>query len=97
MPTLSARLVLRPIHGRKCDDCGRIIGPHIYMYGMSDYGDKPGSVRFCIKCAITLRSKKVIELIEKFRCAVEQTSAELKAWQRIIETLGIVEDKDEVS
>lgn len=48
---LQARAVRKPRAPQRCSDCGRRIeGPHIYLYGMADIGDRPWSLRYCPRC-----------------------------------------------
>ena len=48
---LSLRIIKKPRKERRCDECGRYMtGEHIRLYGMADYGDKPGGSFFHREC-----------------------------------------------
>lgn len=64
MPTLRARPVRRPRRARCCDACGRLIaGPHVYLYGSADVGDKPSALRPHVACCGDSREPKIIEAL----------------------------------
>ncbi len=44
---IAARYVHRPRIARRCDDCGRRLGPHIYLYGRAHDTDPPSAMRLC--------------------------------------------------
>ncbi len=86
MPTLSARLVLRPkTKAMRCDECNRFIGPHIYWYGY-EWGEwGPSPRRLCIPCAATMRDEKIVTLVEKFHVEAERVRAEASMWRDLAE------------
>lgn len=45
---LAARYVHRPRRGYRCADCGRLLGPHLYLYGRAHETDPPGAMRLCV-------------------------------------------------
>jgi len=60
MPTLKARPVRRSRRHWYCDSCSRPLpGPHIYLYGSADQGDKPSAFRLCQPCCADSADPKV--------------------------------------
>lgn len=47
---LSARYVHSPRYARICDECGKRIGPHVYLYGNAHDVDPPSALRLCLRC-----------------------------------------------
>ena len=45
---IAARYVHRPRTARCCDECGRRLGPHIYLYGRAHDTDSPNALRLCL-------------------------------------------------
>lgn len=82
MPTISAKLVLRPKVKRKCDGCSKTIGPHVHLFGGVE-GDRPGPMRLCIPCASKSRALK--EPVAKFRKAAAQAWEESREWVSILD------------
>lgn len=51
MPTLSARYVKQGRRSYVCDACERrIVGQHVYLYGMAHETAKPSGMRLHINC-----------------------------------------------
>jgi hypothetical protein len=44
---ISARYVKRPRATIRCDECGKRITAHIRLYGMSNFGNRPETLRLC--------------------------------------------------
>lgn len=45
---LRARYVHAPRVARRCDDCGKLLGPHIYLYGRAHDTEPPAAMRLCV-------------------------------------------------
>lgn len=44
---LSARYVHSPRYARRCDECGKRLGPHVRLYGNAHDTDPLMTLRFC--------------------------------------------------
>lgn len=64
MPTLSARYIKKPRHSYVCDWCERrIVGPHMYLYGMAHEVERPYGMRLHVGCC--QHEPKVMAALEK--------------------------------
>lgn len=63
---LNARIIKKPKRKRiVCDDCDKLItGPHLYLYGTADTGDKPHSFRIHLTCS-SWKDKKIIDAYKR--------------------------------
>ena len=54
-------------HLVRCDNCGRLLEQHIYLYGAADVGEKPGPLRLCLReaCIGSPRGAKVRAVMSK--------------------------------
>lgn len=79
---LSARYVHSPRRGYRCDDCGRLLGPHIYLYGRAHETESPGPMRLCVAHVTDPSPKVQAALAEAARRApdVAAEAARLVAW-----------------
>ena len=81
---LRARYVHAPRYARRCDECGRLLGPHLYLYGRAHETERPYALRLCVAhCAETNDPKVRAALAEAQRRAVEVAAEaeRLAAWE----------------
>lgn len=79
---LSVRYVHAPRRRRRCDHCGRSLGPHLYLYGAADAGTRPGPLRLCVAC-VTDDHPKIAAAMTCAAAKAAQVDAEarrLAAW-----------------
>jgi hypothetical protein len=79
---LSARYVHRPRYARRCDGCGRRLGPHLYLYGRAHETERPYPLRLCLACCTGNEPKVAAALaVAAERAAlVAAEAAALVAW-----------------
>lgn len=78
---LSARYVHSPRHARRCDECGKRLGPHVRLYGAADTITPPSTLRLCPTCihpASAAREPKIAAaLVEAERRAGDVAAEQL--------------------
>lgn len=82
---LCARYVHCPRHARRCDECGRLLGPHIYLYGRADAVDLPSALRLCAEHVADPDPKVQAALADAKRRApdAEAEAARLATWNGV--------------
>lgn len=82
---LTARYVHCPRVARRCDGCGRRLGPHIYFYGRAHDTERPGPMRLCSACWGEAPDPKVTAARAVAAAKAPEVAAEaerLAAWNR---------------
>jgi hypothetical protein len=85
---LSARYVHTPRITRRCDACGKRLGPHIYLYGRAHDTERPYAMRSCVTCCTHDRDLKIRAALAAAAMHADDVAAEatrLAAWNASLE------------
>jgi hypothetical protein len=80
---LCARYIHCPRWGYRCDECGRLLGPHIYLYGRAHETEPPGAMRLCVAHLTETTDPKVRAALDEATRRAPEVAAEaarLEAW-----------------
>lgn len=84
MATLSARYVHAPRYARRCDDCGRLLGPHLSLYGRAHETERPHALRLCVRHCEESTDPKIraaLEVAQRRAADVAAEALALAAWE----------------